>query len=106
MHAFSAPKTLDNLTVFCFQGVEKRCTGNEWVNGKFIWLFFQTKPTSLTYILQNLQGHFSSDHFLLALLNAARLLILFNLIGFDWYLIPNFYLILNLKQQQQQQKQA
>ena len=39
MHAFSAPKTLDNLTVFCFQGVEKRCTGNEWVNGKFIWLF-------------------------------------------------------------------
>ena len=25
-------KTSENLTVFCFQGVEKGCAGNEWVN--------------------------------------------------------------------------
>ena len=24
-------KTSENLTVFCFRGVEKRCIGNEWV---------------------------------------------------------------------------
>ena len=31
-------KTSENLTVFrCFQGIEKRCIGNEWVNE--IWTF-------------------------------------------------------------------
>ena len=25
-------KTSENLTVFCFQGVQKGCIGNEWVN--------------------------------------------------------------------------
>ena len=34
MHPSSAHlKTSENLTVFrCFQGVEKECVGNEWVN--------------------------------------------------------------------------
>ena len=38
IHPFSTPlKTSENLTVFrCFQGVEKGCIGNEWVNG-FGW---------------------------------------------------------------------
>ena len=30
-------KTSENLTVFrCFQGVEKGCTGNEWVNNSIL----------------------------------------------------------------------
>ena len=34
MHPFSTPlKTSENLTIFwCFQGKEKRCIGNKWVN--------------------------------------------------------------------------
>ena len=44
MHCFSTPlKTLENLTVFCFQGVEKGFMGNKWVNGgkeKFLVALF------------------------------------------------------------------
>ena len=37
MHPFSTPlKTSENRKVFCFQGVEKGCIGNEWVKG-FFW---------------------------------------------------------------------
>ena len=31
-------KTSENLTVFCFQVVEKGCSGNEWVNRRPIYL--------------------------------------------------------------------
>ena len=44
MHPFLYPlKTLENLTVFCFQGVEKGFMGNKWVNGgkeKFLVALF------------------------------------------------------------------
>ena len=44
MHPFLYPlKTLENLPVFCFQGVEKGFMGNKWVNGgkeKFLVALF------------------------------------------------------------------
>ena len=42
-------KTSENLTIFwCFQGIERECIGNEWVN-MFAWLTVLTKLTTLHY---------------------------------------------------------
>ena len=39
-------ETSENRTVFCFQGVEKWCIGNEWVN-VFLTYFFLLCSTDI-----------------------------------------------------------
>ena len=49
-------KTSENRKVFCFQGVEKGCIGNKWVNGAFVLLGISI------YVLSDFRLYFERFH--------------------------------------------